>query len=116
VKKLQANAGTCFPPARVTKILALFDDVKSLEWTAVDELIEKFLAKTLTGSPADNTTIAEASAYGTTAQELSGPARAGPFSKHQPRFALGNDAFHRLPILPEKSGTLWKASLPLALL
>jgi hypothetical protein len=46
VKKFQANVEACFPPERVTMILALFDDVKSLEWTAIDELIEKFLAKT----------------------------------------------------------------------
>jgi 2-methylcitrate dehydratase PrpD len=31
VEKFRANAATCFPPERVQKILALFEDVKSFE-------------------------------------------------------------------------------------
>jgi 2-methylcitrate dehydratase len=43
VKKFQANAETCYPPERVAKILALFEDVKRLEQMAVDEFVETFL-------------------------------------------------------------------------
>jgi 2-methylcitrate dehydratase len=43
VKKFKANAGTCFAPERVGKILALFEDVKRLEQMAVDEFTDKFI-------------------------------------------------------------------------
>ena len=42
VKKLQANAETCFPPERSGRILALFEDVKRLERMVVNEFAENF--------------------------------------------------------------------------
>ena len=49
VKKFQANAETCFPPERVKKILALFENVKRLERMAVNKFVEGFLrSKTAT--------------------------------------------------------------------
>lgn len=46
VKKFQANAQTCLPPERVRKILALFEDVKRLERTPVDEFAADFVTET----------------------------------------------------------------------
>ncbi|MSU59932.1 MAG: 2-methylcitrate dehydratase [Pedosphaera sp.] len=43
VKKFQANAETCFPPERVGKILALFEDVKRLERMAAYEFMNNFV-------------------------------------------------------------------------
>src|SRR5689334_20483274 len=43
LKKFRANGATCFPPERVGKILALFEDVKRLEPMAVNELAENFI-------------------------------------------------------------------------
>jgi len=43
VKKFQANAESCFPPDRVQKSLALFEDVKRLEPMAADEFVTVFL-------------------------------------------------------------------------
>jgi len=44
VKKFQANAGTCFPPERVRKILALFEDVKNLEQMVASKFVEHFVS------------------------------------------------------------------------
>jgi len=43
VKKFQANAETCFPPERIGKVLALFDQVKNLDKMPVNEFVELFL-------------------------------------------------------------------------
>jgi len=45
VKKFQANAETCFPPERVGKILALFEDVKGLDKMATDEFVENLVSE-----------------------------------------------------------------------
>lgn len=39
VEKFQTNAQTCFPTARVTELLAQFEDVKALEQMAVDKFV-----------------------------------------------------------------------------
>ena len=44
VKKFQANAESCFPPSRVTKILARFESANLLEQMAVDEFVDLFIA------------------------------------------------------------------------
>jgi hypothetical protein len=43
VNNSKKNAGTCFPPERVQKILALFENVKRLERMAVNEFVEVFV-------------------------------------------------------------------------
>src|SRR5207247_1289254 len=45
VKKFKANAETRFPPERVQKLLALFEDAQGLEVMPVDEFVEHFVAK-----------------------------------------------------------------------
>jgi 2-methylcitrate dehydratase len=42
VKKFQASANACFPPERVTKILALFEEMKGLEETPLDSFVGFF--------------------------------------------------------------------------
>ena len=46
VKKFRANAETCFPPERVGKILALFEDAKRLERMPANEFIEELTSAT----------------------------------------------------------------------
>ena len=46
VEKFQANAETCFPPERVQKILALFEDTRQLERMITGEFVEHFTLNT----------------------------------------------------------------------
>ena len=45
VKKFQANAVTCFPPERVGKILALFEDVKWLEQMLANDFVNQIVTE-----------------------------------------------------------------------